>query len=79
MTRLLSNAEINQRLHKFNLTGDWSVFYDVPPLQQVCVMYPHVSRALVEVDGKWTMENDELYKARLNEMFGPLGEENAVA
>ena len=37
----LSESEINRRLYEFNMTGDWSVFKDVPPLQQVDVMYPH--------------------------------------
>lgn len=39
---MLTLAEINLRLHQFNLTNDWSVFDDVPPEQQVDVMYPTV-------------------------------------
>lgn len=38
--KLLTGEEIEQRLDKFNETEDWSVFHDVPQIQQVSVMYP---------------------------------------
>lgn len=31
---------IKNKLHYFNLTYDWSIFNDVPPIQQVNCMYP---------------------------------------
>lgn len=37
----LTPKEIQDRLDKFNETNDWSVFHDVPPEQEICVMYPH--------------------------------------
>ena len=62
----MTPKEIRDRLHRFNLTNDWSVFDDVPRSQQVSVMYPHVIRS---------NETDEEYKERLNEIFGPLSDE----
>lgn len=41
VTKLLTSEEIKTRLDKFNENYDWSVFNDVPPVQQVEVMYPH--------------------------------------
>lgn len=38
---LLTAKEIQQRLDFFNKTNDWSVFDDVPDIQQVNIMYPH--------------------------------------
>ena len=40
-SHLLSSEQIQLRLDIFNETNDWSVFNDVPPIQQVSVMYPH--------------------------------------
>ncbi len=40
--KLLSPEEIKARLAQFNKTNDWSVFDDVPPIQHVEVMYPHI-------------------------------------
>lgn len=46
---LLSIEEIKQRLQAFwdSNEQDWSVFDDVPPIQQVSVMYPHRIKAPV--------------------------------
>lgn len=63
-SRVLSPAEINKRLHKFNLTGDYSVFAGVPEIQQVSIMYPSVIRL--------TGQSDEDYKQSLIKLFGPL-------
>ena len=40
---VMSVEEIRQRLQAFwdSNEQDWAVFDDVPPLQQVSVMYPH--------------------------------------
>ncbi len=67
MPTLLSCEEINQRLHYFNLTNDWSVFSDVSAIQAVSVMYPESTGLIGEtVDQK---------KQRLINEFGPLNEE----
>lgn len=61
--------EIKKRLHKFNLTDDWSVFNDVPDEQAIDVMYPHV---LTFDSALTTEENSVRRKEVLNELFGPL-------
>lgn len=62
----LTSQQIKERLHRFNLTNDWSVFDDVPSDQHVSVMYPHV----IHMPGT----TDEQRKAKLVELFGPLPE-----
>jgi hypothetical protein len=46
---LLSVEEIKQRLQAFwdSNEQNWSIFDDVPPIQQVSVMYPHRIKPLV--------------------------------
>lgn len=39
---LLSAKEIRARILAFNETYDWTLFDDVPPIQHVDVMYPHL-------------------------------------
>lgn len=63
---LLSSEEIKQRLHRFNLNNDWSVFKDVPECQQVSIMYPTVFRT--------HGQTDQEYKDQLVKLFGPLKE-----
>lgn len=46
---ILSVEEIRQRLQAFwdSNEQNWSIFDDVPPIQQVSVMYPHRIKPLV--------------------------------
>lgn len=64
---MLSSQQIANRLHRFNLTNDWSVFNDVPESQQVSVLYPSVIRLLGMTD--------EEYKKELIQLFGELTNE----
>jgi hypothetical protein len=67
---MLSQEEINRRLHKFNLTNDWTVFDDVPAAQHVDVLYPHV---MVFRESNESTEAHELRRKEvLNKLFGPL-------
>lgn len=61
---LLSNQEINDRLHYFNLTQDYSVFTGIPVIQEVSFMYPSFTRVIGQTDDQ--------YKKCLSEHFGPL-------
>lgn len=64
--KLLSNEEIKQRFHLFNLHNDWNVFKDVPPSQQALILYPSVIRPLGQTDQE--------FKNYLIQRFGPLKE-----
>lgn len=64
--KFLSSQDIKDRLHYFNLTRDWTVFNDVPPLQQVSVMYPEVVRSFA---------SSETLPQQLIRMFGQLSQE----
>lgn len=67
---MLSQEEINRRLHKFNLTNDWTVFDDVPAVQHVDVLYPHV---MVFREPNVSVEEHGLRRKEvLNKLFGPL-------
>lgn len=59
--------EIKERLHRFNLTNDWSLISDVPPEDAIFVMYPSVMRMPGSSDAE--------YKKTLVELFGPLPED----
>lgn len=63
-------SEIKNRLHRFNLSNDWSVFNDVPVEQQHQVLYPHVllMRQPDEADDVYAQRR----KQQLNDLFGPL-------
>lgn len=63
-SNLLSSQQIQERLHRYNLTNDMSVFNDVPEDQHHLVMYPSVARRLDETE--------EQYRQKLIELFGPL-------
>lgn len=66
MDSMLPSAEINRRLHLFNLSQprDWSLFRDIPPIQQVSVMYPE---AIIPFG-----YTEEQRRQHLIDMFGPL-------
>lgn len=70
--RRLASVEIVARIKKFNATCDWSVFDDVPPLQQVDVMYPTAFQLYEpEVAAKVTETGkDIMSKIILNNTFG---------
>ena len=55
--------EIKKRLRIFNETYDWSVFADVPAIQHIDVIYPHLI-----TPGKTKEERTKI----LDEIFGPL-------
>ncbi len=64
MDNLLTSTQINELLDDFNKTNDWSVFDNVPVVQFVEVMYPHVIQ----------FDTDKLlYKQQMNTLFGRLG------
>ena len=63
---ILSAQDIKDRLHYFNLTRDWTVFNDVPPPQQVSVLYPEVIRSFA---------SNETLPQQLIRMFGHLSPE----
>lgn len=65
-SKALSGNTIKQKLHYFNLTNDWSIFWDVPEVQHVSIMYPSVTRAFGSTE--------EQYRESLVELFGPLDE-----
>lgn len=67
--RRLTSEEIASRIKEFNETNDWSVFNDVPALQQVNVMYPHTFKLF---DPELAAKVTETGKAVLNEMYGPI-------
>ena len=67
---ILTQAEINDHLHRFNLTNDWSVFDDVPPEQQVDVMYPTV--IVIPIANEPPEATALRRKEILNQLFGPL-------
>lgn len=65
---VLSDQQIMDRLFDFNVLGDWSVFNDVPPIQQVSVMYPH---AVLSISLSKSPSTPESRLAELIERFKP--------
>jgi hypothetical protein len=67
---MLSVQDIRDRLHRFNLTYDFSVFDDVPEEQSISVMYPEVFFAR---DPAHTAEEHACARKQfLNQLFGEL-------
>lgn len=68
--------ELNQKLHKFNLTNDWSLFEDVPAHLQVSCMYPYVTKRIYQDEnGQWKTVSDEEHAKDLVKLFGELDED----
>lgn len=59
VTKLLTAEEIKARLDKFNENYDWTVFNDVPPIQQIDVMYPHYLKKFAFPAREFGIINDQ--------------------
>lgn len=67
---LLTPEQVKEKLHRFNLTHDWSLFENIHPAQEILFLYPEVHR----LPGV-SMED---YKKGLIVQFGPLPEDKEI-